>query len=188
MLEALENFQQKGIYISVLTSIVFIFLSGLFFGFTYYIMDTTHTAFQSADCVIVDNALVGSCQDLFSIALYPFLVLKSVLIFSSFFFIFGLVLAMLILGYRSGSSPVLIGLNICFVGLLTYGAILMSNIYRMLIGDAVIRSMLVEFTVYNKIMLNFPIFTFFVGLFSVMLGIVNYQKSSVNTPEGEQLY
>jgi len=36
------------------------------------------------------------------------------------------------------------------------------------------------FVVYNKIMLYFPWFIFFTGILSVMLSIVNFQKTYVN--------
>lgn len=188
MLEELRNLQKKGIYISVLISLLWIFLSGIFFGVTYFVMDEIHNEFLTQDCVINDNTLVSSCQELFELALYPFLILKDILIWVSFFFIFGLVIAMLILGYRSGSSAVMLGVMVSFVGGITYLGILFSNIYRALIEQVAFRSIMIPFTVYNKIMLNFPWFIFFVGLFSVILGIINFQKTSVNTPTGELNY
>jgi len=188
MIEALENFENKGVYVAIFISIFFIFISGLFFGLVYFVMDTTNTSLLVNDCVIDNNTLVSSCQDLFSLGVYPFLALRSILIWASFFFIFGLVIAMLVLGYRSGSSAVTLGIMVTFVGGLTYLGVLLSNVYRDLIGQAVFRSMMTPFTVYNNIMINFPWFVFFVGLFSVILGIVNFQKSSINTPEGELNY
>ena len=188
MLEALDNLENKGIYLAILTCVVFIAFSGIFFGITYFVLDVTNDALLTTDCVIENNVMVGSCQELFSLSIYPFLALKEILIWASFFFIFGLVIAMLILGYRSGSSPIMLGIMICFVGGLTYLGILLSNMYRTLLEQEIFRTMMLEFTVYNKIMVNFPWFIFFIGLFSVILGIVNFQKTSVNTPEGELNY
>jgi len=188
MLEILDDLENKGIYLSLFIAIGVIAMSGIFFGVTYFIMDSVHTSLLTTDCVINDNTLVSSCQDLFDLALFPFLALRSVLIWGSFFFMFGLIFSMLILGYRSGSSPVMLGVMVSFVGGLTYLAILMSNMYRTLVEVVAFRNMMIPFTVYNKIMLNFPWFVFFVGLFSVVLGIVNFQKTSVNTPDGELSY
>jgi len=188
MLDWLDNLQGKGIYLSLIISIIMIFCSGMFFGVTYYVIDISHTALLATDCTIEDNTLVGSCQDLLSLALYPFLELRSVFIWLSFFFIFGLVISMLILGYKSGSSPVMLGVMVTFVGGITYLGIMLSNMYRTILEVDTFRAMMVPFTVYNKIMLNFPWFVFFVGLFSVVLGIVNFQKTSVNTPDGELSY
>jgi len=188
MLEGLKGMQHKGIYLSVLISVLYIFLSGIFFGVTFFTLDVAHDAFLTTDCVIDNNTLVDSCQDLFELGIYPFLELRHILVWLSFFFIFGIVIALLILGYRSGSSPIMLGVMIIFVGGITYLAILLSNAYRAFLEQAVFRSMMVEFTVYNRIMIYFPEFAFFVGLFSVILGIVNFQKTSVNTPGGELNY
>ena len=188
MLESLENFQDKGVYISIMISIIFIFMSGIFLGIVYYTMDVTHNSLLTNNCTIHGNTLTPTCQDLFSLSIYPFLALKEILIWASFFFIFGLVIAMLILGYRSGSSPVTLGIMITFVGGITYFGIILSNAYRILLEQVVFRNMMVPFTVYNQIMISFPWFIFFIGLFAVILGIVNFQKSSVNTPEGELNY
>lgn len=188
MINPLIDMEKKGIYLSVFISIIVIFVSGLFFGLTYFVMDTVDQTFRTTDCEIKDNVFVESCQDLFGLALYPFLALKSVLIWSSFFFMFGLVFSLLLIGYRSGSSPVMLGVMVTFVAGMTYFAIMLGNIYRSLVDVAIFRDMMIPFTVYNKIMLNFPWFIFFVGLFSVILGIVNFQKTSINKIEGDEVY
>jgi hypothetical protein len=130
---------------------------------------------------------VDSCQELFALSLYPFLQLKDVLIWVSFFFIFALVLGMLVLGYRSGKSPVLMGYLLVIVIAMTYLSIEISNIYRQLLENDVFRSMMVEFTVYNRIMLNFPQFVFIVTLMATIMGIINYQKSGVNSVSSSDL-
>ena len=184
MFEQLDNLKKYGIFLAVLICIGFIACSGIFFGITYLVLDTTQTSFESMDCVIENNTLVGSCQDLWDMSLYPFLALKEVLIWLSFFFIFGLVIALLILGYYSGKSPVLMGMMVVFIGGITYLGIELSNIYGTMLENEVFRSMMVDFTVYNKIMLNFPWFCFFVGLFAVILSIVNFQRTIVNNDTG----
>jgi len=184
MFEALDDLKKHGIFLAILISIGFIFISGIYFGIIYFVMDTTQSNFESMDCVIENNTLVGSCQDLWSISLYPFLALKEILIWLSFFFIFGLVIALLILGYYSGKSPVLMGMMIVFIGGITYLGVEISNIYRTMLENDVFRTMMIKFTVYNKIMLNFPWFCFFVGLFAVILSIVNFQRTIVNTDTG----
>jgi len=184
MFEALDDLKKYGIFLAILISIGFIFASGIYFAIIYFIMDTTQDSFESMDCVIENNTLVGSCQDLWDMSLYPFLALKEILIWFSFFFIFGLVIALLILGYYSGKSPVLMGMMVVFIGGITYLGIEISNIYRTMLENAVFRNMMTEFTVYNRIMLNFPWFCFFVGLFAVILSIVNFQRTIVNTDTG----
>lgn len=175
-----EIISKGGIFILII-SFVFIALSGLFFAGTYFIMDNVNTAFLSADCTIDNNSIVSNCQELWEISLYPFLALKNVLIWSSFISIFALVVGLLVFGYQSGTRPTLLGCLVVVEILMTYGAIHIANIYRTLIENDIVRGMLSDFTVYNKIMLNFPWFVFIVSLFSLALGVVNWQRTNINT-------
>jgi hypothetical protein len=180
MFDALDNIKQYGSISLVIISILAIFMSGIFFGITYYVMDITENSFKSTDCIIKDNIFVGSCQDLWKLSVYPFLALREILIWFSYFFIFSLVLGMLIVGYQAGKSPVLLGLLMVFVLVMTYIGIEISNIYRTMLEVDTFRIIMADFTIYNNIMIKFPWFTFFVGLLSVMLSVVNYQKIFVN--------
>lgn len=182
MFNSFDELASSGSLVIIILSIIAIFVSGLFFGVTYYLMDSVETAFLATDCIIENNVFVENCQDLWELSLYPFLALKEILVWFSFFFIFAMVLGLLILGYKSGKSPVLMGLLVVFVIILTYGAIEISNVYRTILEVDVFRDMLLEFTVYNKVMLNFPWFVFIVSFLSVMLSIVNYQRTRVNSP------
>lgn len=188
MFEELDDIKQYGSIGLIVVSLMAIFMSGIFFGVLYYTMDVTETALKSNDCVIQDNVYVDSCQDLWDLSVYPFLAMREILIWMSFFFIFALVLGMMVAGYQSGKSPALMGVLILFVSLITYAAIEFSNVYRTMLENEVFRNMMTEFTIYNKIMLSFPYFAFFVGLFAVLLSIVNYQKTNVNRDSGELNY
>ena len=188
MFDAFDDIASKGSLTVVILSILAIFLSGIFFGATYYVMDQVDTAFRATDCEISNNVYVDSCQELWELSLYPFLALKELLIWASFFFIFALTLGMLILGYKAGKSPILLGLLIIFVIVMTYGAIEISNIYRTMLETEIFRTMMTNFTVYNKIMMNFPWYIFIVSLMSVMLSLVNFQRSKVNSPTEELDY
>jgi len=181
----IETLKKYGSLITIVISFVFIAISGALMGMTYYTLETVQTSFENTDCVIQNNTLVGSCQDLWTISIYPFLNLKEILIWFSFFFIFALVIGMLLYGYQSGKSPVMMGLLVIFIAGVTYLGVEMSNIYRTMLENELFRTMMVDFTVYNKIMLNFPWFCFFIGLFAVTLSLVNYQKTKVNKDEGD---
>jgi len=172
----------------LLISIVMIAISGLGFGFIYFMMDQTQTAFESNDCVIENNGIVSSCQDLWELSLYPFLEMKDILIWISFFFIFTLTLSMLLLGYMSGFKPITIGLLAFAELLITYGSLYVANIYRTLIENVVVRDMMLPFNVYNKIMMNFPWFVFIISLFSIALGIVNWQRTRTNSSTSDLDY
>ena len=171
----------KGGIFLLLISFAFIAVSGLFFAGTYFIMDNVNTAFLTADCDIANNSIVSNCQELWELSLYPFLALKNILIWTSFISIFALIVGLLVFGYQSGTRPTLLGCLVVVEILFTYGAIHIANIYRTLIENDIVRGMLSDFTVYNKIMLNFPWFVFIVSLFSLALGVVNWQRTNINT-------
>lgn len=188
MFNTFERFSDKGMVIAVFIGIVVIAISGMWFALTYLVLNNVQTAFESTDCVIPNNTLVGSCQELFQLALYPILNLKDLLVWISFFFIFALVIGMLVLGYRAGNSPVLMGYLVAVVIAMTYLSIEISNLYRDLILNDIFRAAMVEFPVYSRIMLSFPWFVFIVTLMSLLLGIVNYQRSPVNKVTDELNY
>lgn len=178
----LEDYKRYGSLALIAVSFFLIIISGVYFGIVYYTVDQVQLAFESTDCVIENNNLVGSCQELFELGLYPFLELRQILVWLSFFMIFGLTLGILMLGYQSGKSPVLMGLMFLFLTILTYMAIEVSNMYRMLLSNLQFQDIMIEFTVYNRLMLSLPWYIFIVGLFSLMMSIVNFQRSVVNTP------
>ena len=188
MLESLDNFKKYGAIGAILISIFAILISGIFFGATYYVMDQVDTAFQNTDCVIENNVFVENCQELWDLSIYPFLALRELLVWISFFFIFALAMGILVLGYQSGKSPVLMGFLVLIVSVVSYLAIEVSNIYRTLLENEMFRNMMVEFTVYNKVILYFPWFIFIISLFAFMMGIVNWQRTRVNSPENELDY
>jgi hypothetical protein len=180
MLEALDNSKRFGSTVFIAVALLFIVVSGIFFAIVYFGMETTQTALETANCTIANNSLVGSCQELFAYSIYPVLALRSIIVWFSYFFIFGLVISMLVVGYKSGSSPVLMGVNIIFTILFTYGAIELSNVYRLMLDNDLFRSMMIDFVVYNKIMIYFPWFVFMICLAALGLGIVNFQKAVIN--------
>ena len=175
-----EIVSKGGIFLLII-SFVFIAASGIFFGVTYFMMDNVNTAFLSANCDIANNSIVSNCQELWELSLYPFLALKEVLIWVSFISIFALVAGLLVFGYQSGTRPTMLGLLVIVEMLFTYGSLHIANVYRTLIENDIIRGMLSDFTVYNKIMLNFPWFVFIVSLFSLAFGVVNWQRTNINT-------
>ena len=162
-------------------SMLLIFMSGIFFGITYFTFESLETAFAGNDCVINNNLYVDSCQELWEWIVIPFLSLRYILIYGSYFFIFGQVFAMLVVGYRSGKSPAMAGFLIMVISFFTYASILISNIYRNMLDVVIFRDIMTPFTVYNKIILYYPWFIFILSLSSMMLAIVNWQRTRVNS-------
>jgi hypothetical protein len=172
----------------VIIGIVMISISGLFFAGIYFFMDVTQDALLSQDCTIPGNVFFNDCQGMWEMVVYPFLNLKSVLVYLSFFSIFILTMGMLLMGYQSGSNPKFLGVLVLAEIIITYGAIEISNIYRTLLENAIIRDAMIPFGVYNNIMLYFPWFVFIISLFALSLGIVNWQRTPVNKASEELDY
>jgi len=175
-----KNISSKSSIMVIAISMLMIFSTGVFFGIMYFVMEAAEDGFKENDCDINNNLYFESCQEMWELSVYPFLSLRYIIVYASYFFIFGLVISMLVVGYKSGSSPVLMGVNVLFTILFTYGGIELSNVYRMLLDNALFRSMMLPFPVYNKIMVYFPWFIFMVCLAALGLGIVNFQKAAIN--------
>lgn len=177
----LMDASNRGSIIMIALSMLLIFMSGILFGITYFALEATEAGFLENDCVINNNVYVDSCQELWEWTLLPFLALRYILIYASYFFIFGQVFAMLVVGYRAGKSPAMAGFLIVVISFFTYASILLSNIYRRMLDVEAFNSIMLPFTVYNKIMLYYPWFIFILSLASVMLAIVNWQRTRVNS-------
>lgn len=178
----------KNSLILVITGILLIAISGIFFAGIYFFMDTIQTALLSTNCTIEGNAFFGDCQGMWTLIVYPFLNLKSILVYLSFFSIFILTMGMLLMGYQSGTNPKFLGLFVLAEILIVYGSIHIANIYRTLLENEIIRNAMIPFDVYNTIMLYFPWFVFIISLFALALGIVNWQKTPVNKATDELDY
>lgn len=177
----LTDISNKNSIVVIALSMLVIFMSGILFGITYFTFEALETAFLENDCIIDNNVYVDSCQELWELSVLPFLALKYILIYASYFLIFGNVFAMLVIGYRSGKSPAMAGFLIMVIAFFTYASILISNIYRSMLEVTAFRDIMLPFTVYNQIMLYYPWFIFIVSLSSILLAIVNWQRSKVNS-------
>lgn len=178
----------KASLIAIITGVLLIAISGMIFAGAYFFMDTIQDSLLGTNCDIENNAFFTDCQGMFALIVYPFLNLKIVLVYLSFFSIFILVIGMLLLGYQSGTSPVLMGVLVLIEILITYGAIHVANIYRLLLDNAIIRDAMIPFGVYNTLMLYFPWFVFIISLFALVLGLVNWQRSPINKSTGQLDY
>ena len=172
----------------VITGIILIAISGLIFSGIYFFMNTTQDALLNTNCQITGNVFFEDCQGMWALAAYPLLNLKSVLVYLSFFSIFILTIGMLLTGYKSGAKPSLLGVFAIVEVAIVYGSIHIANIYRELLGNEIIRNAMIPFGAYNTIMLYFPWFVFIISLFSLVLGVVNWQKAPVNKVTDELDY
>lgn len=174
---------KKGGMIALIVSILVIFLSGIFFAGTYMIFEKIDLQLHDVNCEIQDNVYFSDCQDLLELSIYPFLGLRSILVWFSYAFIFALVIGLLVMGYKSGRSPALIGCLILSTLVFAYIGIEMSNIYRTMLENPIFFDMMTPFAIYNKIILNFHWFIGIIGLISSGISIVNYQKVKPNSSD-----
>jgi len=177
----LTNIDSKNSIMVIAVAMLMIFMSGIFFGVSYYVMEAAEAGFEANDCVINNNVYVDSCKELWELTVLPFLALRYIIVYASYFFIFGQVFAMLVIGYRSGKSPAMAGFLILIIAFFTYASILLSNVYRTMLSVPAFYDIMTPFLVYNKIMIYFPWFMFIISLSSVMLAIVNWQRTRVNS-------
>lgn len=159
-------------------------LSGIAMSIAYYIIALVESGFRSASCDIPNNVLFSTCQEWFELYLYPFLGLKSVLIFATYFGIFGLSAGLFYLGFKTRKHPSLIIGHIAVSVLIGYLAIEIGNMYRTLLENQVMYNILVSFPIYNKVMLYFPQFIFFVVFLSGLIGFMGLFKGQGQFKEG----
>lgn len=186
MLDSL-NINNKSAVMFLALGMLLIFISGIFLGITYFSLSAVETSLQGVDCTLPGNTYT-TCQDWFQDTIYKLFALKPLLITFSYLFIFSLVIGMLLLGYKNGENPVMIGVIFVLTIVLTYVGIEISNVYRQILTNEIFYEIMLPFTIYNKIMLNFPFFIAFVGIISLGFSIVNYQKARVNTPVSDLDY
>lgn len=153
-----------------------IFLSGLFMAISYYILAIIEAAFQQVNCLIPDNVYVSTCQEWFAISIYPALSLRYILVWASYFYIFGIVVGLFWLGFKTRKHPVLFVVHMILSIIFGYLAIEIANIYRTLLQNEMLYQILTPFVIYNKIMLYFPQFMFFVIFISGIIGMMGIVK------------
>lgn len=161
-------------------------ISGIIMGISYFLLASIQTAFENTTCTfdVVNLYNWTTCQDIFSFAIYPFLNMKEVLIWANYFMIFGIVFGLFYMGFRARKHPVMLVVHIVSSIILGVISIYVGNIYRELLSIDVLYQILVPMGIYNKIMLYFPQFMWFVILISGALGFIGVFKSPNQFNEG----
>ena len=181
------NFNEKGKEFMInIFVMIWIFASGIIFAITYFILSTIHTAFLTVDCLIPSNVYFTTCQEWFDMTLYPFFELRYLLVFMNYFAIFGFVFALFFMGFKTKKHPVLLVVHIVTSIIIGYLSIEIANIYRLILQNPIMYSMLTEFGIYNKIMLYFPQFMFFVIFISGLIGFFGIFKSVGQFDQGNE--
>ena len=163
-----------------------IFLSGLFMALTFYILAAIEAAFKQVKCLIPNNLYFTNCQEWFALSIYPALELRYILIFGNYFYIFGVVLGLFYIGFKTRKHPSLFAVHMILSIIFGYLAIEISNVYRSLLQNPLMYEVLTPFPIYNKVMLYLPQFIFFVIFISGIIGLMGIIKGKFN--EGVEEY
>jgi hypothetical protein len=115
-------------------------------------------------------------QDILEIVVYPFLGLREALPDLTYFMIFAFIIALGMSAYLSSKNPLFFILHILFTLVITYFCFILSNMYMDLLANPFINSMMIKFTIYNKLMLYLPQVVFFSSLIFGVISFINLIK------------
>lgn len=163
-----------------------IFLSGLFMALSYYVLTAIEAALTSVNCLIPNNLYFSTCQEWFALSIYPALELRYILLFASYFYIFGIVIGLFYIGFKTRKHPSLFVVHMILSIIFGYLALEISNVYRILLQNPLMYEVLTPFVIYNKIMIYFPQFIFFVIFVSGIIGLMGIAKGKFK--EGVEEY
>jgi hypothetical protein len=168
--------------IMLVVFLVIVGAGGLLGGLIYYGMDTVQSVLETVNVTIPiqevgsANGNLTTFQDIFGIVIYPFLELRDAIPYLTYFMVFAFIIALGISAYMSSKNPVFFVVHLLFTILLTYFAIVLSGIYVTLLSDTFINSLMVQFTIYNKLMLYLPQVIFFTSLIFGAIAFINIMK------------
>jgi len=167
----------------LITFLVIVFVSGILAGVIYYDMELIDSTLQTVNfpLPLENNATAVSLnvtdfQGILNITVYPILGLRTSLPYLVYFMIFGLIIALGMTAYLSSKNPIFFVLHILFTSLITYFSLILSNTYMTLLNNPFINSMMLPFSIYNKVMLYLPQIIFFTSLLFGVIAFVNLIK------------
>lgn len=160
--------------ITLILFIAFITCSGIALGTTGYVLESYQNALELVDVDIPtlndENATFQNMQDFFEVMLYPMLEVRNTYQYISYFLIFGSIGLLIFIAFKSSKHPIyFVPYSIALI-IITYICMVLSNSYESLLNDAIFRSFMVEYSVYNKVMIYLPEFIGFTG---VIIGVIS---------------
>jgi hypothetical protein len=126
------------------------------------------------------NSNLTDFQDVLGTVVYPILGLRDSLPYLTYFMVFAFIIALGMSAYLTSKNPIFFVLHILFTVLITYFCIILSNTYKDLLSQPFINSMMINFTIYNKLMLYLPQVVFFTSLLFGVISFVNIMKPQTN--------
>jgi len=166
--------------------LVGVFVGGIFGGLIYTSFNMLEVELQTVDFQIpfaqnstIDEAPnVTTFQEVLDITIYPFFDVADSLPYLTYFMCFAFIIALAMVAYLSTKNSLFFVVHLLFTLLLTYFAILLSNAYTKLLTDSTFNNMMVEFPVYNLLMIYLPQVFFVTSLVFASISFVNVVKPS----------
>jgi hypothetical protein len=176
---------------NLITLVLFLALimsGGICAGVLYYDMGLLDTSLKTVnfplpiqDVTTIPEHNVTDWQDIMAIVIYPFLGLRDVLPTLTYFMVFAFIIGLGVSAYMSSKNPIFFVVHLLFTFIITYFAIILSNAYRSLLENVFFNSMMVEFVIYNKLMLYLPQVIFFTSILFGVISFINIIKPQTNT-------
>jgi hypothetical protein len=190
--------ENQGIFSNLIMLVIFLVIisvAGLLAGLLYFDMNVMQSSLMTINFTIPTedntNAIANNMtnfQDILEMVVYPILGLKDSLPYLTYFMVFGFIIALGITAYLSSKNPVFFVLHLLFTILITYFCILISNMYIGLMSNSFINSMMLPFTIYNKLMFFLPQIVFFTSLLFGAISFINLIKPQTNSTSTQLNY
>lgn len=166
--------------------VVALFVGGILAGLVYYDMNILNSTLQTINFPIpIENNMTNAYnitdfQGILGATIYPLLGLSSSLPYLSYFMVFAFIIAMAMTAYVSSKNAVFFVLHLLFTFVIAYFCIILSNTYITLLSNPFINSIMVNFSVYNKLMEYLPAVVLFTSLLFAAIAFVNLMKPQSN--------
>jgi len=164
----------------------FVSFGGILAGVVYFQVETLENALMDVNFTIpigegmTPNENLTNFQDIMELVIYPITGLRTSLPYLTYFMIFAFIISLGITAYVSSKNPVFFIVHLLFTFVLTYFSIILSNNYTTLLEQPFINTMMINFNIYNKIMLYLPQVLFFTSLTFGIIAFISIMKPSAN--------
>lgn len=162
--------------------LVVISVGGLLAGMVYYSVNTLDSTLHTINFALpiqensTANGNLTDFQDILGLVVYPILELRDALPYLTYFMVFAFIIALGMTAYLSSKNPIFFVLHLLFTVLITYFCIILSNIYKTMMMQPFLNSMMLQFTIYNKLMFYLPQIVFLTSLVFGVISFINIIK------------
>lgn len=179
-------------FVLLLIFIIAIFAGGLLAGIIYYQMGLIDSTLQTINFQIpIENNItnyynITDLQGILGVTVYPLLGLRTSLPYLTYFMVFAFIIALAMTAYVSSKNPIFFVVHLLITIVIAYFSILLSNTYITLLTNPFINQMMIQFTIYNKLMIYMPAVVFFTSLVFGAIAFVNLMKPQSNFSGNQQ--